>query len=200
MEVITLICDKWCIPLAAEQLSDSATGSNTFLRPRYQIFQLAKSSHCSHSVHSNICACKKYSFCLRCLRRHPCRSHQRCRQGPRGCNHPDQITWSPGATGAGCRVPGGLYNNPKPQPIFQSGLPTVLLVSIPMPLFASVDRFLHTGRYFGHCYGIVDSRGIYAKKKIFPRLFKKNQRPCRSISVTTTMVAPKGARRASHER
>jgi hypothetical protein len=65
------------------------------------------------------------------------------------------------------RVPGGLYNNPKPQPIFQSGLPTVLLVSIPMPLFASVDRFLHTGRYFGHCYEIVDSRGIYANKRLF---------------------------------
>ena len=52
-------------------------------------------------------------------------------------------------------------------PVFPSELPTVLLVSIPMPLFASVDRFLHAGRELGHWHRIVDSRGIYAKKRLF---------------------------------
>jgi hypothetical protein len=41
-----------------------------------------------------------------------------------------------------------------------------------MPLFASVDRFLHAGRDFGHYYEIVDSRGICAKKKIILELFQ----------------------------
>ena len=39
---------------------------------------------------------------------------------------------------------------------------------------------------------IVDSRGIYAKKKIFQRLFKKNRGSCRSISVTPTESPPRG--------
>ena len=39
---------------------------------------------------------------------------------------------------------------------------------------------------------IVDSRGIYAKKKIFPRLFKKNGWSCRSIGVTPTESPPRG--------
>jgi hypothetical protein len=39
---------------------------------------------------------------------------------------------------------------------------------------------------------IVDSRGIYAKKKIFPRLFKKTGWSCRSIGVTPTESPPRG--------
>ena len=55
-----------------------------------------------------------------------------------------------------------------------------------MPPFGSVDHFLHAGRDFGHWHGIVHSRGVYVKKRLFwnfPRLFKINRDSCRSISV-----------------
>ena len=58
-----------------------------------------------------------------------------------------------------------LYNNPKPQPIFRSELPTVLLVSIPRGLFWPTRRLRHTSRELGHMVVIVDSRGVCVKKK-----------------------------------